>query len=346
MEGSPSRTEQLPVDTVLGMIAECGQLGIGALYLTGGEPLLYRGLHDVLSAAAQVPELQVTLCTNGISITERHITFLREINARVNVSIDGEEEFHDYFRNLPGAFRASERGIRMMAEAGIPVTIVTTISQGNLDSLPRLAKWAAQSGAKQFRVQPLLKLGRGLGIADQRLTTIQMNRLLLELSDLANQYRPVGLACKLIGVSRKFLRAHPCGAYVCNGSGCHRRVSKEIKKLVIREDGTVLPEITNLSHKFALGKIEDGSLSQLVTQFFENGGYDQFDQLCRTTYAEVLPAWESEVVPWDQIVAERSHKWVAPQTKDELSASGCGGGCSTDKTSPSEKKQRSLFAAG
>src|SRR5262249_14366169 len=129
MEGSPSRVEQLPVESVLGTIAECAHLGIGAVYVTGGEPTLYRRLPDVLAAASQVSGLKTTLCTNGTSITQRHIALFKKTNTSVNVSIDGEEEFHDHFRNLPGAFRASERSVRVMSEAGIPVTIVTTISQ-------------------------------------------------------------------------------------------------------------------------------------------------------------------------------------------------------------------------
>ena len=82
------------------------------------------------------------------------------------------------------------------------------------------------------------------------------------------------MRCGMVGVSRKVLLADPCGAYVCNGVGCHRGVSKEIKKLVIREDGTVLPEVTNLNHRFALGRIEDEPLEKLVTRYFE-GGYDR-----------------------------------------------------------------------
>jgi len=77
---------------------------------------------------------------------------------------------------------------------------------------------------------------------------------------------------------------------------------------VVREDGTVLPEITNLNHKFALGRIEDGTLAELVARYFENG-YDRFDYLCRKTYQEVVATWKSAVVPWDQIVADRSHLW-------------------------------------
>jgi hypothetical protein len=148
-----------------------------------------------------------------------------------------------------------------------------------------------------------------------------MDRLLLQLTDLANTYRSRGMKCNLVGASRSFLRKHPCGAYVCNGEGCHRRVAQEIKKVVIREDGTILPEITNLSHAFAIGAIEDGPLCTLVNRYFE-GGYQKFDRLCRSAYAEVLPVWDSEFVPWDQIVAERSHMW-RDQPFVEIAAAGC-----------------------
>ncbi|MGH9968915.1 MAG: radical SAM protein [Pyrinomonadaceae bacterium] len=331
MGGSPSRREQLPLQPVLHAIAECKHLGIGALYLTGGEPLLYRDFEKVLRAAEEVPGLKVTVCTNGTLVKQNHIALLKNANAQVNISIDGEAEFHDRFRNHAGAFKATERGMRNIVEAGIPVTVVSTISQGNLHSLAWLVEWAAQTGAFEFRAQPLLKLGRGTDITDQCLTTQQSNRMLLQLSDHANTYRSRGLRCSVVGVSRRFLLAHPCGAYVCNGAGCHRRVSQEIKKLVVREDGTVLPEITNLSHEFALGKIDDGSLSLMVERYFEDG-YARFDQLCRSIYTEVLPNWEPAIVPWDQIVAERSHSW-RPRPSTAEAIPGCGD-CSVTAASP------------
>ena len=77
---------------------------------------------------------------------------------------------------------------------------------------------------------------------------------------------------------------------------------------MVREDGTVLPEITNLSHEYALGKLGEAPLGTLVDRFFCDG-YDRFDQLCRMTYAEIIPHWPAAIVPWDQIVAERSRSW-------------------------------------
>jgi MoaA/NifB/PqqE/SkfB family radical SAM enzyme len=308
MEGSPHRQEQLSVEAVLRTIGECQALGIGTLFLTGGEPLLYRNLDQVLEAAAGVPGLQTTVCTNGTLLNAGQAARFREWGLRVNISIDGRPEFHDRFRNQAGSFCCSERGVHAAVQAGVPVTIITTISRANLDSLEFVVGWAAAAGATQFFAQPLLNLGRGTQIASECLTFAELNRLILQLTDLANQPRTQNLQCHVIGAKRKFLLQHPCGAYVCNGTGCHRGVDKEIKKIVIREDGTVLPEVPNLSHRYSLGKIQDGPLSELISRYFERG-YNEFDRLCRAAYAEVLPAWDCIIVPWEQIIAERSQSW-------------------------------------
>jgi hypothetical protein len=182
--------------------------------------------------------------------------------------------------------------------------------------LEHIAEWSATVGAVELRIQPLLSLGRGIAIASQRLSSQQLNELVIQLSDISNRYRRA-LKCGMIGVTRRMLVAHPCAAYVCNGLGCHRRVAREIKKIVIREDGTVFPEITNLSREFAIGNINDGPLPVLVSRYFNNG-YEKFDRLCRLAYSQVLPEWEDVIVPWDQIVADESYRWhERPQSGSE-----------------------------
>lgn len=260
----------------------------------------------MLETAARVPGLEVTVCTNATLMTPRHVEALRAAKAKVSISVDGEAEFHDWFRNSEGAFQATEKGILLLAEAGVPITVIATVSRANVEALPGLVDWAHRAGATQVRAQPLLRLGRALDIVDQSLSQMQLERLVMRLSDLANLYRGKGLRISIIGQNRAFLMQHPCGAYVCNGGGCHRKVAQEIKKVVVREDGTVLPEATNLDRSYAIGHFDDGSLVEMVQQYFENGGYAAFDRLCRAAYHEVLPLWKCIVVPWDQIIAERS----------------------------------------
>jgi len=310
LEAAPWRNTYLPVELAIRSLGEVESLGIGRVYLTGGEPFLYPGLPEVLAFASGQQSFELYVSTNGTLIGTEEAALLKNTGAKVQVSIDGPESYHDEVRGLNGAFRHAHCGIQQLVAAGVPVAVVSTICQDNLASLPWLAEWAAEMGAERISVQPLLQLGRGSEIHDKRLSEEQCCDLFLQLSDLGHTYRSRGLRFSLACRRRHFLLAHPCAAYVCNGTRCHRKVAQEIKKLVIREDGTVLPEIPTLHYRFALGSLHEGTLTELVDRYFADG-YARFDRLCRTVYQEVMPTWTSPIIPWNEIVSERSSTFDA-----------------------------------
>ncbi len=322
MEGSPRRREQLPFDWIEDAVRSAPGLGIGSLFLTGGEPLLYAHFADVAEVAAQVEGLTTTVCTNATVVRAREAELLSRLGFEAHVSIDGMPAYHDGFRAMEGAFHKAQRGVGLLREAGVPVTIVTTISRENFDQFDEIGAWALDAGAKKLLVQPLLDLGRGMSIKDQRLTPEQLNILIMKTSDFGNASGG-RMSAAIIGGSKRFLLAHPCAAYVCNGGGCHRGVSAEIKKVVVREDGTILPEATNLDHRYAIGNVADGTLGALVKQYFASG-YAAFDHLCRTTYEEFVPDWPDPIVPWDQLIALRSRSEVTSPI-GSFEDRGCGG---------------------
>jgi Fe-coproporphyrin III synthase len=325
MEGAPTRHERLLIDDVIHAVEDCAALRTTSLAITGGEPLLYPDLRRVLQAAAAVPGLNTTLCTNATLLTDHYVESIAALGIRLNVSVDGAPGYHDAFRQESGAFAKTEEGIKSAVRAGVPVTVIMTVAHGNLASVAAMAEWALEKGVSVIRFQPLLRLGRGVTIADQRLTGGETNDLIMQVSDLANKYRG-RLTCKIIGQTLRFFRMHPCAAYVCNGASCHRGVSREIKTIVVRENGTVLPEAPNLSPRFAMGQIEDARLTTLFTRFL-NEDYGRFDALCRKTYSEVLPNWEAAIVPWDQILSESSYTYedtpIAHSTSDGSCSTRC-----------------------
>jgi MoaA/NifB/PqqE/SkfB family radical SAM enzyme len=291
------------------------RLGIGTIYLSGGEPFLYPRLPEVLTAAAR-QKAALVVCSNGTLIGPAEADWLKDSGASIQVSLDGPEAYHNHFRGSPEAYGQTCRGIEHLVAAAVPVSVAATISQDNIRWLPALAQWAAARGVGRISIQPLLQLGRGEHIQDKKLTQEQLGDLFLQLSDLGYAYRPRGLRFGLSYRTRSFLLAHPCAAYVCDGTKCHRKVDKEIKKLVIREDGTVLPEIPTLHPRFALGNLSQGSLAELVARYFADG-YESFKDFCRGVYQEVMPGWTSPLVPWDEIVSERSWAQVAGDPADK-----------------------------
>jgi len=304
MNGSPNRQEQLPFEWIVETLGIAPSLGISTLFLTGGEPLLYPQFIDIARIASSIEGVSTTVCTNATLIRQHHANLFASLGLNVHVSIDGGSDYHDSFRNSEGAFQQAVNGIRLLIEAGVPVTIVTTVTQKNFNQFLQIADWAKNVGAQRLLVQPLLNLGRGSSIQQQQLTSEQLNILIYQTSDFAHSSKGQ-ITASIIGFNKQFLLAHPCAAYICNGNKCHRHVSAEIKKVIVREDGTILPEATNLDHRYAIGKVTDGSLKELIENYFSNG-YQKFERLCRSTYEEFVPNWPDAIIPWNQLLAERS----------------------------------------
>jgi MoaA/NifB/PqqE/SkfB family radical SAM enzyme len=307
MEAQQSGVTCLPLDLVVRSLSEVKPLGIGRVYLSGGEPFLYPALPSLLEVVSQQANLEVCVSTNGTLIGPQEAGMLLQAGAQAQVSIDGPQAYHDWFRGMEGAFQSATRGIEALVAAGVPVGVVSTVGQDNLALLPWLVNWAADIGAAHLSVQPLLEVGRGAQIADRKLTEQQLCDLFLQLSDLGYAYRSRGLELKLAYRSRRQLLEHPCAAYLCNGSRCHRKVEKEIKTVVIQPDGTVLPEIPTIHPDYALGNLHEGPLRWLVARYFADG-YARFDRLCRTVYDDIMPNWTSPIVPWDEIVS--AYSWA------------------------------------
>jgi len=141
--------------------------GVRKLRLTGGEPLVRRGIMTLFSslsrhlASGRLEEL--TLTTNGSQLAR----YAREIAAhgvrRINVSLDtlDAEKFHAITRwgNLQDVLA----GIDAAQAAGLKIKINTVALKGvNEDEFPRLIAWAHGRGMDLtlIEVMPLGEIGR------------------------------------------------------------------------------------------------------------------------------------------------------------------------------------------
>jgi sulfatase maturation enzyme AslB (radical SAM superfamily) len=101
-------------------------LGVETLAFTGGEPLILRGILDILAYAQRVRPCLVL--TNGTAPLLRRAQHLARLSAgrhpvRFRVSIDyPDEQRHDAGRGLK-TFRKAVEGLRLLHEAGFEVGI-------------------------------------------------------------------------------------------------------------------------------------------------------------------------------------------------------------------------------
>jgi MoaA/NifB/PqqE/SkfB family radical SAM enzyme len=137
--------DHLDTDQAISLINQIGAAGIGALRLTGGEPLLRRDLFQVLGQADTSKLKRIILQTNGLLLKKLH----REINdspiSHVCVSIDGIGETNDQIRGIRGYFDLGFEGMRLLRDKKIALSV--TLNRISAHQLERLAQMAKDAGA-------------------------------------------------------------------------------------------------------------------------------------------------------------------------------------------------------
>lgn len=123
--------------------------GVKKLRLTGGEPLLRHGVENLITQLAEIPDLEVTLTTNG-SLLEKKAAALRAAGlARVTVSLDALDDIT--FKRMNDADYPVAKvlaGIEAAAQAGMtPVKVNCVVKRGtNEQQILPLARHFRNSG--------------------------------------------------------------------------------------------------------------------------------------------------------------------------------------------------------
>ena len=101
------------------------RLGITSIRFTGGEPLLYRRLEDVVAATARLrPRPEIALTTNGVGLVRRAGALAAAGLDRVNVSLDTVDPRHFAAITRRDRLDAVLEGLAAAAAAGLgPVKV-------------------------------------------------------------------------------------------------------------------------------------------------------------------------------------------------------------------------------
>jgi len=152
----PEGLEWLPDDSVLtdGEIVRLIRIGIERLGIrqvrfTGGEPLVRRGLVDIVARTKQVdPAVDVALTTNALGLA-RTAAALKDAGLdRINVSLDSVRA--ETFAKLTLRDRLHDvvAGLEAAREAGLaPIKLNAVLMRGlNDEEAPELLRWALERG--------------------------------------------------------------------------------------------------------------------------------------------------------------------------------------------------------
>jgi len=143
---------ELGIDEYLGIIRLFVDLGITKVRLTGGEPLLRRGLIDLVRELASLrtifgEPLDLALTTNG-HLLDGLAKPLKDAGLdRVTVSMDAvDQTIFERITRVPGSYQAVLGGIRAARQAGLtPIKINCVLLRGfNDDQVENFAHFARQ----------------------------------------------------------------------------------------------------------------------------------------------------------------------------------------------------------
>jgi len=162
----------LPADLVRECLREGRGLSYRHLHLTGGEPLLWDGLPDLVDHAFALGFETVLLNTNGTLLTGERVRRLAAHEGVIlSVSVQGPEPFHDRVRG-PGTYRLAVRGVRAALDAGIPVIVFTTAFKSLVPDLPAFAEaiHGRFPGIHHLSLIPLIRVaGAAFDLSDELL---------------------------------------------------------------------------------------------------------------------------------------------------------------------------------
>ncbi|MGP8253114.1 MAG: GTP 3',8-cyclase MoaA [Terracidiphilus sp.] len=141
---------ELRIDEYLGLIGLFVDLGITKVRLTGGEPLLRRGLLDLIRELSRLrtidgEPLDLALTTNGHLLEDLAGPLKAAGLNRITVSMDAvDAQVFERITRVPGSFEKVLRGIRAGREAGLdPLKVNCVLLRGfNDDQVEGFARFA------------------------------------------------------------------------------------------------------------------------------------------------------------------------------------------------------------
>lgn len=143
------REELLTFEEIVSLVRVMVPLGIQKIRLTGGEPLLRRGLDDLVAMLAAVEGVKdIAITTNGVLLAHHAEALALAGLNRVTVSLDALDA--EIFARMNGVGAKVERvlaGISSARAFGLPVKVNTVIQRGvNEGEILPLARWAKSAG--------------------------------------------------------------------------------------------------------------------------------------------------------------------------------------------------------
>ncbi len=168
-----NKPETLSKNDLVTIVERFHQLGITQVQLSGGEPL--NRLDDILHLLLNSPQgIDYWLYTTGYSLTSEKARLLKKAGLTgITISLDHhEEEKHDHFRGVKGAYKRALNAVALSKNEGLAVcfSLCATKEFISAYNLHKYAQLATQCGVAFIQILEPRPVGHYTGM-DVTLTT-------------------------------------------------------------------------------------------------------------------------------------------------------------------------------
>lgn len=151
--------DELTKEDLLKLIKNFSSHGVQEIRFTGGEPLLFNGIYDLIRFATE-EGICTSLGTNGTLVTKEVAKKLKESGLKkVVVSIDGNKKTHDKIRGKKN-YQKAMKGLKYLQKNGINVRVNSVIMKSNMEDVIKLAKKMSRKKITIF-IRRFISSGRG-----------------------------------------------------------------------------------------------------------------------------------------------------------------------------------------
>jgi MoaA/NifB/PqqE/SkfB family radical SAM enzyme len=246
-------------------------------------------------------------------LDERRVSWLRDGDCLVAISLDGRPESHNRMRGSSRAFESMQDRLPLLRDAGIAFGFIFTLTQFNCDELEWVAHFAAQQGAQLLQVHALEVVGRaGESLCDAAPDDYELAVAFVEATRLQAEAGD-GIVIHFDLLDRDFLAENPATFFATPraADAVSRPFAESLSPLILEADGTLVPLGHGFPRAFALGNLRDASFSELIRGWRANREIE-FRRICQGIWEEACEPAEWPFINWYSEVRRSAADWRVP----------------------------------
>ncbi len=174
-------------EDILKLIDDLYKNNTEEIYISGGEPLLYPYIDDVILYTSSLG-IKVTLATNALEVP-KHLDAIKKGVQLVSISLDGIGKTHDEFRGVPGAFDNCVKVFKLLKENGVKTRISAMVWKENVDELDEMISLAKSCGVSKVNLAFLIPEGRAKTDDTIKLPIERYKEIVNNIADLRKKYK-------------------------------------------------------------------------------------------------------------------------------------------------------------